>query len=119
MRPRFGPAIASRSARHYGRAKPLDASGGGVFAACCTITPTWNAIGLRLPVGLDARHAIGSLSPWHSVLPPRAHRRPALDAGGGEPCRGCRIRTGVFATSAIFIGPDRIELDSSALVAGI
>ena len=28
MRPRFGPAIAARSARHNGRAKPLDASGG-------------------------------------------------------------------------------------------
>jgi hypothetical protein len=35
------------------------------------LTPTWNAIGLSLPVVFDARDAIGSLSPWHSFLPPQ------------------------------------------------
>jgi hypothetical protein len=85
MRPRFGPAIASRSATHNGRAKPLDASGGGVFAvyACCTVTPIWNAIGLSLPVVLDARDAIGSLSPWHSFLPPRGGGDSGMTNSGG------------------------------------
>src|SRR5262245_60041252 len=38
-------------------------------------TPTRNAIGLSSPVGAWLAVAIGELSPWRSVLPPR---------GGGE-----------------------------------
>jgi hypothetical protein len=66
------------------RAKPLDASGGGVWLMLGTITPTRNAIGLGLPVVLAVGVADGSPSPWHSILPPHAHRRPAFDAGGGK-----------------------------------
>ena len=68
-----GHRLATR--KRNGRAKLLDASGGGAVVARVAFTPTWNAIGLSLPVVLDARDAIGSLSPWHSFLPPQ---------GGGD-----------------------------------
>jgi hypothetical protein len=55
----------------------------GVSTRIC-FTPTWNAIGLSLPVAFAAKVVSGSLSPWHSFLPPHAHRRRAFDAGGGE-----------------------------------
>jgi hypothetical protein len=48
------------------------------------VTPTWNAIGLSLPVVRDARSPNGSLSPWHSFLPPRAHRRRCRPSMQGE-----------------------------------
>ena len=83
MRPRFGPAYAMRTHERNGRAKLLDASGGGVVVGSFSFTPTRNAIGLSLPVELAERFPRGSLSPWHSVLPPLTHRRPAFDAGGG------------------------------------
>ena len=86
MRPRFGPAIAVRPAESTAGPSRWTHRVGGVWATCGTVTPTWNAIGLSLPVVLDAIDAIGSLSPWHSFLPPR---------GGGDTeyatglCRRC------------------------------
>ena len=85
----------------------LDASGGGVLAACSTVTPTWNAIGLRLPGWARCEGCDRQSKPVAFRPPPcvRIEGPPSMQ-GEENRCRGCRIHAGVFATSAIFIGPD-------------
>jgi hypothetical protein len=47
------------------------APGGGVHVTRSPVTPTANAIGLSPPVAFEFPRAMGGLSPWRSVLPPR------------------------------------------------
>ena len=82
MRPRFRPAIADAAAAQ----RPGQAAGRiGWGCHGRALTPTWNAIGLSLPVVFDARDAIGSLSPWHSFLPPRGGGQFGSRAPRSEP----------------------------------
>ena len=53
----------------------------GVSAHAAVFTPTRNAIGLSLPGEFARPDAIGSLSPWRSILPPQ---------GGGKRARRSR-----------------------------
>jgi hypothetical protein len=110
MRPRFGPAIASRSADATAGPSRWTHRVGVSWQHEPTLTPTRNAIGLSLPVALAARSPIGSLSPWHSFLPPRAHRvedapparrccRPSMQ-GEGKPRPGPPRR---------MLGPCRVD----------
>ena len=113
MRPRFGPAIASRLANATAGPSRWTHRVGVSWQHAAPVTPTWNAIGLSLPVEFDARDAPGSLSPWHSFLPRHAGGVPSARRGGGDtvsqrgeigakslPCRRKHLIEGAFTLRA-------------------
>ena len=89
MRPLFSAAIATMASRTRAALSRWTHRVGVARVRAGLITPTRNAIGLSLPVASEASIAIGSLSPWRSILPPQ---------GGGKSRRAshallrCRLR---------------------------
>ncbi len=96
MRPRFSAAIATMASRTRAALSRWTHRVGVARVRAGLITPTRNAIGLSLPVASEASIAIGSLSPWRSILPPQG--------GGKEPARFARFAALSIAT-ALFLLP--------------
>ena len=70
MRPRFGSAIADRTAHATADPSRWTHRVGVAGSARDSLTPTRNAIGLSSLVGVQWADGVGELSPWRSVLPP-------------------------------------------------
>ena len=71
MRPRFRSAISDLDAYATADLSRWTHRVGVTDSAGAKTTPTRNAIGLSSPVGIRLTVALGELSPWRSVLPPR------------------------------------------------
>ena len=84
MRPRLGSAIADLAADATADPSRWTHRVGVTDYVLDKITPTRNAIGLSSPGGSWLTVAIGKLSPWRSILPPRTCRRLAFGTGGGD-----------------------------------
>jgi hypothetical protein len=72
MRPRLRPAIADRALCSIAGLSRWTHQVGVTGGMCGAFTPTWNAIGLSSQVAFAEGLQMGELSPWHSLLPPRA-----------------------------------------------
>jgi hypothetical protein len=112
MRPRLSAASGNRRHQHHGRAKPLDASGGGGRTRAAHHPHqerhrTWPAD------GDCCEDTCGRPSPWRSVLPPRRALRLRLQRARG------RLPWGAPAKEMAEMPSKRAELYGTARVTGI
>jgi hypothetical protein len=97
---RAQPSAVSRLARQVGVS---------LATTSAHFTPTRTAIGLSLPVAIDGTGPLGSLSPWHSALPPHSCRRHAFGIGGGNLERGDRPTPDLSRGSTSQLAPPRAD----------
>jgi len=64
------------------------------------LTPTWNAIGLSLPVALSGTVEIGSLSPWPSTSPVTPEACLRHDEGRGNRVQARRDQVEIISSTA-------------------